>query len=89
MSYCLQLLFWEQVPQEPYLDGPKGWLVCILFFVDIPVALVAFSAMWDGKLAFGILLWGIGGSAWWLFLGWVIRLIYDSIQTHKKMSLDI
>jgi len=57
---------------QPLLDGPARLGFAVLFICDFPISLVAFSAMWDGKLAFGLLLWGVLGSVWWYFLGlWI------------------
>jgi len=57
------------VQPQPILDGPARWGFIVLFFGDFPVSVIGFSAIWDHKLVFGLLLWGIVGTAWWYFLG--------------------
>ena len=65
--------------EQAILDGPARWGFGLLFFFDLPTSIVAFSYMWDGKFATGLLLWGIVGTAQWYFLGWGIhRLIRQS-----------
>jgi hypothetical protein len=63
---------------QPLLDGPAGVVVSLLLIADLPISLFAFSAMWDGKWLFGLLLWGIGGSMLWLLWGSVIRRVREA-----------
>lgn len=62
---------------KPLLDGPARWGFVILFFADFPVSVVGFSAMWDGKFLYGLLLWGFIGTVWWYFLAMWIRSLYS------------
>jgi hypothetical protein len=57
------------VQAQPLLDGPARWGFCVLFFADLPISIIGFSLMWDNKWNFGLLLWGIVGTAWWYILG--------------------
>lgn len=61
------------VQKEPLLDGPARWGFNLLFFADFPISVVAYSKMWDGRLFYGLSLWGVLGTAWWYFLGIGIR----------------
>lgn len=57
---------------QPLLDGPARLGFAFLFIADFPISLVAFSAMWDGKLFYGLSLWGVLGTVWWYLLGvWI------------------
>ena len=57
---------------QPLLDGPSRWGFGILFVADFPISLVAFSWMWDGRIAEALSFWGILGTAWWYLLGvWI------------------
>lgn len=58
---------------QPLLDGPARWPFGLLFVADLPISLVAFSAIWMGKLVYALLLWGVLGTAWWYLLGVWIR----------------
>jgi hypothetical protein len=61
---------------KPLLDGPARWGFIFLFFADFPISLVGFSAIWDGRRLYGILLWGIIGTAWWYPIGvWMHGII--------------
>lgn len=61
---------------KPLLDGRARWGFIFLFFADFPISVVGFSAMWDGRSIYGLLLWGIVGTAWWYFVGmWIQNLI--------------
>jgi hypothetical protein len=57
---------------QPLLDGPASWGFFILSIIDFPISMVAFSKMWDGKMVYGLSLWGILGTVWWYFLGILI-----------------
>ena len=58
---------------QPFLDGPARWPFGALFFADIPISVIGFSMMWDGKWNSGLLLWGVIGTAWWYLLAAGIR----------------
>jgi hypothetical protein len=59
---------------QPLLDGPARFGFAVLFITDFPISLVAFSALWEGKLVYALLLWGILGTVWWYFAGiWICR----------------
>jgi len=59
--------------KEPLLDGPASWGFDLLFIADFPVALVAFSKLWDGHTTYALSLWGILGTASWYLLGvWIL-----------------
>ena len=51
------------------LEGPARFGFAILFIVDFPISVVASSKMWDGRLVYGLSLWGVLGTVWWYFLG--------------------
>jgi|ERR1700756_3780633 hypothetical protein len=68
------------VQNQPLFDGPSRWGFNVLFIVDLPISLVAFSKLWDGQLRYALSLWCILGTAWWYFLGVGIR----SLLTRKS-----
>lgn len=67
------------VQAQSVLEGPARFGFAILFIVDFPISLVAFSKMWDGRLVYGLSLWSILGTAWWYFLG-ILILRYRAAQ---------
>lgn len=74
------------VQPQPLLDGPARWGVCVLFFADLPVSVIAFSLMWDEKLIAGLLLWGLVGTAWWYLLGLAIQRLLASIREFEHRA---
>jgi hypothetical protein len=68
---------------QPLLDGPARWGFALLFIADFPISLVAFSAMWDGRLVYALMLWGILGTVWWYFLGLWIHSCQSTTRTDR------
>jgi hypothetical protein len=77
-TMCLGTSFQSQ----PLLDGPAPrWGFFVLFFADLPISVIGFSMMWDGKWNEGLLLWGVLGTAWWYLIGLLIRQLQRSIKS--------
>ena len=57
------------------------WLTAyFLFFTDLPVSVIASSAIWNGMLILGLLLWGTVGTLCWYLLGLWLQGLRNSVD---------
>jgi len=54
------------------------------FLFSVNTLSVAFSALWDGRLVYGLVLWGTLGTAWWYLLGRLICGLCQRRTTNRQ-----
>jgi hypothetical protein len=83
LLFGLTLLI-ASMQSQPLLDGPARIGFDILFFTDLPTSAVAFSLMWNEKMATALVLWGIAGTIQWYLGGLVVRWLLG-----RSRNIDI